>query len=343
MKKPHKVLLAIESSCDDTGASVMIDANIASNVVSSQIDHAKWGGVIPELASRKHMEAIGRVVDQAILDAEIKKSDIDAIAFTRGPGLMGALLVGVSFAKGMAQALQIPIIEVNHMEAHILAHFIDPPVPKYPFLCLTVSGGHTQIVRVDAWDQMTILGQTLDDAAGEAFDKAGKIMGLPYPAGPLIDQLARDGNPVYDLPQAQVKKYHFSFSGLKTAFLYFLQNQMKQDPSFIENNKADIAASLQHAIIKALTKPLVLASRETGIPRIAIAGGVSANQGLRKKIKELGKQENWEIFIPRLEYCTDNAAMIAQAAWFKFDAGQFSDWNITADPRLKVNEHPSVS
>lgn len=339
MKKPHKVLLAIESSCDDTGASVMIDANIVSNVVSSQIDHAKWGGVIPELASRKHMEAIGRVVDQAILEAGIKKSDIDAIAFTRGPGLMGALLVGVSFAKAMAQALQIPIIEVNHMEAHILAHFIEPPRPRFPFLCLTVSGGHTQIVKVEDWNQMTILGQTLDDAAGEAFDKAGKIMGLPYPAGPLIDRLARQGNVVFDFPQAQVQKFHFSFSGLKTAFLYFLRDQMKKDPQFIEKNKADIAASLQYAIIKALTKPLVLASHETGIKRIAIAGGVSANQGLRKKIAELGEKENWEIFIPRLEYCTDNAAMIAQAGWFKLLARQFSELDITADPRLKVSEN----
>lgn len=339
MKKPHKVLLAIESSCDDTGASVMIDANIVSNVVSSQIDHAKWGGVIPELASRKHMEAIGRVVDQAILEAGIKKSDIDAIAFTRGPGLMGALLVGVSFAKAMAQALQIPIIEVNHMEAHILAHFIEPPRPRFPFLCLTVSGGHTQIVKVEDWNQMTILGQTLDDAAGEAFDKAGKIMGLPYPAGPLIDRLAQQGNVVFDFPQAQVQKFHFSFSGLKTAFLYFLRDQMKKDPQFIEKNKADIAASLQYAIIKALTKPLVLASHETGIKRIAIAGGVSANQGLRKKIAELGEKENWEIFIPRLEYCTDNAAMIAQAGWFKLLARQFSELDITADPRLKVSEN----
>lgn len=339
MKKPHKVLLAIESSCDDTGASVMIDANIVSNVVSSQIDHAKWGGVIPELASRKHMEAIGRVVDQAILEAGIKKSDIDAIAFTRGPGLMGALLVGVSFAKAMAQALQIPIIEVNHMEAHILAHFIEPPRPRFPFLCLTVSGGHTQIVKVEDWNQMTILGQTLDDAAGEAFDKAGKIMGLPYPAGPLIDRLARQGNVVFDFPQAQVQKFHFSFSGLKTAFLYFLRDQMKKDPQFIEKNKADIAASLQYAIIKALTQPLVLASHETGIKRIAIAGGVSANQGLRKKIAELGEKENWEIFIPRLEYCTDNAAMIAQAGWFKLLARQFSELDITADPRLKVSEN----
>lgn len=339
MKKPHKVLLAIESSCDDTGASVMIDANIVSNVVSSQIDHAKWGGVIPELASRKHMEAIGRVVDQAILEAGIKKSDIDAIAFTRGPGLMGALLVGVSFAKAMAQALQIPIIEVNHMEAHILAHFIEPPRPLFPFLCLTVSGGHTQIVKVEDWNQMTILGQTLDDAAGEAFDKAGKIMGLPYPAGPLIDRLARQGNVVFDFPQAQVQKFHFSFSGLKTAFLYFLRDQMKKDPQFIEKNKADIAASLQYAIIKALTQPLVLASHETGIKRIAIAGGVSANQGLRIKIAELGEKENWEIFIPRLEYCTDNAAMIAQAGWFKLLARQFSELDITADPRLKVSEN----
>lgn len=336
MTKSRHVLLAIESSCDDTGASVMIDAKIASNVVSSQVDHAKWGGVVPELASRKHMEAIGRVVDQALENAGVRKNEINAIAFTRGPGLMGALLVGVSFAKAMAHSLNIPIIEVNHMEAHILAHFIEPPVPEFPFLCLTVSGGHTEIVNVEAWDRMTILGKTLDDAAGEAFDKAGKIMGLPYPAGPLIDRLASHGKPVFQFPQARVKKFHYSFSGLKTAFLYFLQEQMKKDPGFIEKNKTDIAASLQHAIIESLTEPLILASREMGIKRIAIAGGVSANSGLRKKMESLRNEENWEIFIPRLEFCTDNAAMIAQAAWFKYQAKQYAPLHITADPRLAV-------
>lgn len=330
------IILAIETSCDDTGASVLVDAEIVSNVVSSQLDHAEWGGVIPELASRKHMEAIGFVVDRALKKAGIKTGEIDAIAFTRGPGLMGALLVGVSFAKALAQSLGIPIIEVNHMEAHILAHFIEDPVPSFPFLCLTVSGGHTQIVKVEAWNKMKLLGETLDDAAGEAFDKAGKIMGLPYPAGPLIDRLAQKGSPVFPLPKPKVEDFHFSFSGLKTAFLYFLQKEMEEDPGFIEKNKEDISASLQHTIVEILTEELIKAGKSTGIRQIAIAGGVSANSGLRNKVRELAKSENWEVFIPRLEYCVDNAAMIARAALFKYQAGEFAEMNITADPRLVI-------
>ncbi|MBY5960182.1 tRNA (adenosine(37)-N6)-threonylcarbamoyltransferase complex transferase subunit TsaD [Membranicola marinus] len=331
-----ETLLAIESSCDDTGASIIIDAEIASNVVSSQIDHQNLGGVVPELASRKHMESIGWVVEEAVKNARIEKKDIDAIAFTRGPGLMGSLLVGVSFAKSMAQALDIPIIEVNHMEAHILSHFIDDPVPDFPFLCLTVSGGHTQIVKVFDYNKMEVLGQTLDDAAGEAFDKAGKIMGLPYPAGPHIDRLAQKGQAVFPLPHPTVDKYHFSFSGLKTAFLYFLQKEMKKDPGFIDNNIHDLAASLQSTIVHILLKELKQTSQDTSINEIAIAGGVSANSALRSQLSKVGAELGWNVYIPKLEYCIDNAAMIAQAAWFKYLHQEFSSFNITADPRLKV-------
>lgn len=331
-----ETLLAIESSCDDTGASVIIDAQIRSNVVSSQKEHQDLGGVVPELASRKHMESIVWIVNQAISIAGIKKEDLDAIAFTRGPGLMGSLLVGVSFAKSLAQALSIPIIEVNHMEAHILSHFIDEPFPAFPFLCLTVSGGHTQIVRVDEYNKMIVLGQTLDDAAGEAFDKAGKIMGLPYPAGPHIDQLAQKGNARFPLPQPSVEDFHFSFSGLKTAFLYFLQKQMNDDPNFIEKNKNDIAASLQSTIVDILLKELIKASQHTGIKEIAIAGGVSANSELRNRLKAISIEQEWHIYIPKLEYCVDNAAMIARAAWFKFKDKEFAPLNIMADSRLRV-------
>ncbi len=331
-----ETLLAIESSCDDTGASVITDAQIVSNVVSSQLDHRDLGGVVPELASRKHMEAIGWVVNEAVSKAGIKKEDLNAIAFTRGPGLMGSLLVGVSFAKSLAQALSIPIIEVNHMEAHILSHFIDEPVPAFPFLCLTVSGGHTQIVQVDGYNKMKVLGHTLDDAAGEAFDKAGKIMGLPYPAGPHIDRLAQKGNAIFPLPHPKVKDFHFSFSGLKTAFLYFLQKQVKDDPAFIEKNKNDIAASLQSTIVDILLKELIKASHHTGIKEIAIAGGVSANSELRKQLIAISSNHEWRVYIPKLEYCVDNAAMIAQAAWFKYKEKEFAPFNITADPRLRV-------
>ena len=331
-----KTLLAIESSCDDTGASIIIDARIVSNVVSSQLDHEKFGGVVPELASRKHLESMGWVVQEAISQAGIDKKDIDAIAFTRGPGLMGSLLVGVSFAKSLAQALNVPIIEVNHMEAHILSHFIEDPVPDFPFLCLTVSGGHTQIVKVVDDATMEVMGSTLDDAAGEAFDKAGKIMGLPYPAGPHIDRLAREGEPVFSFPHPSVKDFHFSFSGLKTAFLYFLQREMKQNPNFIAENMADLAASLQKTIIDILMKEVIKASEQTGLTDIAIAGGVSANSGLRQRLADLSTERGWRSFIPRLEYCVDNAAMIAQAAWFKLERGEFAEMTVTADPRLQV-------
>lgn len=331
-----EILLAIESSCDDTSASIIIDAKIASNVVSSQIDHQNLGGVVPELASRKHLESIGIVVEEAFRRAGIAKGEINGVAFTRGPGLMGSLLVGVSFAKSLAQALSVPIIEVNHMEAHVLSHFIEDPVPEFPFLCLTVSGGHTEIVLVRAYNDMEILGNTLDDAAGEAFDKAGKIMGLPYPAGPHIDRLAREGKPRFTFPHPSVADFHFSFSGLKTAFLYFLQKEMKTDPEFIRKNLNDLAASIQKTIVDILMTELIRASEKTGIREVAIAGGVSANSELRRQLAAEGESRGWRYFTPRLEYCVDNAAMIARAAWFKYRNGEFSPLDVTADPRWEV-------
>lgn len=330
------IILGIESSCDDTGASILIDDKIASNVVSSQIDHKNLGGVVPELASRKHIENIIYVVNKAIEQAEIKKSDISAIAFTRGPGLMGSLLVGVSFAKSMAAALSIPIIEVNHMEAHILALFIDEPRPTFPFLCLTVSGGHTQIVQVNGPLDMQILGKTIDDAAGEAFDKAGKYLGLPYPAGPHIDRLAQTGQAKFTFPKPNAGDLNFSFSGLKTAVLYFLQREMKKNDQFIAENLADICASLQSTIVDILTEKLVEASKITGIRSVAIAGGVSANSGLRNALNTMADKENWQVYIPKLAYCVDNAAMIAKAGQFKFEKKIFSNFDLTADPRLKI-------
>ena len=331
-----EILLAIESSCDDTSASIIVDAKIASNVVSSQIDHQNLGGVVPELASRKHLESIGIVVEEAFRQSGIAKNQINGVAFTRGPGLMGSLLVGVSFAKSLAQALSVPIIEVNHMEAHVLSHFIEEPFPEFPFLCLTVSGGHTEIVLVRAYNDMEILGNTLDDAAGEAFDKAGKIMGLPYPAGPHIDRLAENGQPRFTFPHPSVADFHFSFSGLKTAFLYFLQKEMKTDPEFIRENLNDLAASLQKTIVDILMIELVRASDKTGIRDIAIAGGVSANSGLRRQLVAESESRGWRYYLPRLEYCVDNAAMIARAAWFKFRNREFSQMDVTADPRWEV-------
>lgn len=330
------IILGIESSCDDTAASILIDEKIVSNVVSSQIVHKKLGGVVPELASRKHIENIVYVVNQAIEQAQIHKNEIDAIAFTRGPGLMGSLLVGVSFAKSLAAALQIPIIEVNHMEAHIMAHFIDDPKPSFPFLCLTVSGGHTQIVRVDSPFSFHILGETIDDAAGEAFDKSGKYLGLPYPAGPHIDKLAAQGEPKYPFPKPQIEKLNFSFSGLKTAILYFLQKEMKLNPDFITENLTDLCASIQHAIVEILIDKLIIASQQTGLRSIAIAGGVSANSGLRNRLEEIAQDYQWETYIPKLAYCVDNAAMIAKAAQYKYAEKMFAPMDLTADPRLKI-------
>lgn len=327
-------ILAIESSCDDTSASVLMDGKILSNCVASQDAHRLYGGVVPEVASRAHQINIIPVVDLAIRQAGIKKTDLDAVAFTRGPGLMGSLIVGVAFAKSLALSLDIPLIEVNHMDAHVLAHFAEDPKPRFPFLCLTVSGGHTQIVKVDAPDRMEVLGQTLDDAAGEAFDKTGKLLGLEYPAGPIIDKLAQQGKPVYDFPEPRIPDLDFSFSGLKTSILYFLKEQIKEDPDFIQHHLSDICASVQDRIVSILLKRLRKAARRTGIKEIAIAGGVSANSALRNGLAEMGQKEGWQTYIPKFEYCTDNAAMIAVAGYFKYQAGQFTDQSVQPAARF---------
>ncbi len=316
-------ILAIESSCDDTSAAVLRDGVVLSNCTANQEAHRQYGGVVPELASRAHQANIIPVVEQALRQAGVGKEDLSAVAFTRGPGLMGSLLVGTSFAKALALSLDIPLIEVNHMQAHVLAHFIEDPKPAFPFICLTVSGGHTQIVLVRATHDMEVLGQTLDDAAGEAFDKAGKLLGLGYPAGPAIDRWAQQGQPRFAFPEAQVPGLNFSFSGLKTAILYFLREQTASNPHFIEKNLADLCASVQSAIVSTLLKTLRRAARRTGIREIALAGGVSANSELRHRFEDLGRQEGWNTYIPAFEYCTDNAAMIGMAAYFKYLRGEF--------------------
>lgn len=333
----HPVILAIESSCDETSASVIMNGKVLNNIIASQTIHQKYGGVVPELASRAHQQNIVSVVDEAIRTAGITREDLDAIAFTRGPGLMGALLVGVSFAKGMALGLGIPLIEVNHIQAHVLAHFIDEPRPSFPFLCLTVSGGHTQIVLVKDALTMEVLGETQDDAVGEAFDKAAKIMGLPYPGGPLIDKYAKTGNgTAFRFPETVMPGLDFSFSGVKTAFLYFLRDQKAKNPNFVDENLADICASLQRHLVAMLMNRLDQASQQTGIRNIAIAGGVSANSGLRKALAEAGDQKGWQVFIPDFQYCTDNAGMIAMAAHFKYLQGEFCGIDVTPLARMPV-------
>jgi N6-L-threonylcarbamoyladenine synthase len=323
-------ILAIESSCDDTAAAVIVNGKIASNVTSSQKIHELYGGVVPELASREHQSNILHVVETALKHADIEKNTLEAIAFTQGPGLMGSLLVGVSFAKAMALGLDIPIIAIDHLEAHLAAHFINEPSPKFPFLCLLVSGGHTMIVKMDNETGYEILGKTTDDAAGEAFDKAAKILGLPYPGGPLIDKHAKEGNPhAYQFPMPDVPGYDYSFSGLKTSFLYFIRDHMEKDPGFISKNLADICASYQYRIVSYLLHQLERAAADTGIKEIGIAGGVAANSGLRDMIKERALVLNWNTYIPKFEYCTDNAAMVAKAAEFKFKAGIFSGQDVT--------------
>jgi N6-L-threonylcarbamoyladenine synthase len=293
--------------------------------------------VVPELASRAHQQNIVQVVEQAMREAGIRASDLDAVAFTRGPGLIGSLLVGVSFAKGLALALKVPLIEVNHMQAHVLAHFIDDPKPEFPFLCLTVSGGHTQLVLVSDPYTMEVIGQTQDDAVGEAFDKAAKIMDLPYPGGPLIDRYAQNGNPrAFSFPDASMPGLDFSFSGVKTAFLYFLRDAVKQDPNFITQNLADICASLQHRLVTMLLSRLERACEQTGIKTVAIAGGVSANSGLRKSLAAMGEKKGWKVFTPKFEYCTDNAAMIAMAAHFKYLKKDFSALDVTPLARMPL-------
>ena len=331
------VILAIESSCDETSASVIRNGKVLNNIIASQAVHQKYGGVVPELASRAHQQNIVAVVKEAMDQAQITPKELNAVAFTRGPGLVGSLLVGVSFAKGLALSLNIPMIEVNHMQAHVLAHFIEEPKPAFPFLCLTVSGGHTQIVLVRNHHEMEVIGETQDDAVGEAFDKAAKMMGLPYPGGPLIDQHAQDGNrDRFKFPDAQMSGFDFSFSGVKTALLYFLRDEVKKDADFISKNLADICASLQHHLINMLLSRLTRASDQTGIKEIAIAGGVSANSGLRRELNNLGKSKGWNIFIPAFEYCTDNAAMIAIAAHYKYLSKDFTTLDVTPLARMPV-------
>ncbi|MFN0212759.1 MAG: tRNA (adenosine(37)-N6)-threonylcarbamoyltransferase complex transferase subunit TsaD [Saprospiraceae bacterium] len=316
-------ILAIESSCDDTSAAIVRDGIVLSNCIANQNVHELYGGVVPELASRAHQANIIPVVDLALKKAEVAKEDIDAVAFTRGPGLLGSLLVGTSFAKGFALSHNLPLIEVNHMMAHVLAHFAEDPKPKFPFLCLTVSGGHTQIVLVRSFFDMEILGQTLDDAAGEAFDKSGKLLGLGYPAGPLIDKHAREGIARFPFPEPSVPGLGFSFSGLKTSILYFLKKETAANPNFIQENLNDLCASIQSIIVTILLKKLRKAARQFGIREIAIAGGVSANSGLRKALEELGQKEGWNTYIPAFQYCTDNAGMIGITGYYKYLAGEF--------------------
>lgn len=330
-------ILAIESSCDETSAAVICNGEIRSNVIATQLIHQAYGGVVPELASRAHQQVVLPVVDKAMQDAKIAKKDLQAIAFTRGPGLLGALLVGTSFAKSMALGLNIPLIDVNHMQAHVLAHFIEDPKPQFPFLCLTVSGGHTQIVLVRDHLTMEVIGQTLDDAVGEAFDKSAKLLDLPYPGGPLIDKYAQSGNPkAYEFPIPDVPDLNFSFSGIKTSILYFLQRNTKQNPDFIAENLADICASIQFTLVKILLKKLRKATEQTGIREVAIAGGVSANSGLRATLLAEGEKQNWNVYIPRFEYCTDNAAMIAIAAHFKYLNNDFTDQTVSPMARMEL-------
>ena len=346
-QKIPPVILAIESSCDETSASVIRNGKVLNNVIASQSVHQKYGGVVPELASRAHQQNVVTVVNEAITTAGINTSELNAVAFTRGPGLMGSLLVGVSFAKGLALALGIPMMEINHMQAHVLAHFIrhegeavgefPARVPDFPFLCLTVSGGHTQIVLARDHLDMEVIGETHDDAVGEAFDKAAKILGLPYPGGPVIDQYAQQGNPsAFNFPETNMPGLDFSFSGIKTAFLYFLRDEKLRNSDFVVENMADICASLQHRLVNMLMQRLIKASKQTGIKEIAIAGGVAANSGLRKEMKKYAEKLKWEIYIPEFQYCTDNAAMIAMAAHYKFLKGEFCGLEIAPEASLMI-------
>ena len=330
------IILGIESSCDDTSASIIKDGVILSNCVATQEAHRLYGGVVPEVASRAHQINIVPVVDLAIKQAGIKKEDLSAVAFTRGPGLIGSLIVGVSFAKSLALSLDIPMIEVNHMQAHVLAHFAEDPKPAFPFLCLTVSGGHTQIVLVKSPLEMEVIGETIDDAAGEAFDKTGKIMGLDYPAGPVIDRLAAKGQARFTFTEPNVGGLNFSFSGLKTSILHFLKKGIKDDPDFIQNNLEDICRSVQDRIISILMNKLDKAIQQTGIKEVAIAGGVSANSGLRHALKQLGEEKELNTYIPKFEYCTDNAAMIAVTGYFKYQAGIFVGQDIKPVARYSI-------
>ena len=331
------IILGIESSCDDTSAAILQGQKILSNIVANQEVHAQYGGVVPELASRAHQQNIIPVVDAAIKKANIKKEDITAIAFTKGPGLLGSLLVGSSFSKSFAMGMNIPLIAVNHMQGHILSHFIDEgeAMPEFPFLCLTVSGGHTQIVQINGPNKMKVIGTTIDDAAGEAFDKSAKILGLPYPGGPLIDKHAKNGNiHAFEFGKPKIKELDFSFSGLKTSILYKIQNNLQKNPKFIEENLEDLCASIQHSIVSILLKKLEKAIKQTGIKQLAIAGCVSANSYLRSQLTELAKTKGHSLYIPKFEYCTDNAAMIAIAGYYKYLDKDFSDQSETPSARL---------
>lgn len=338
----HIIILGIESSCDDTSAAVIKDGVLLSNVTASQAVHEAYGGVVPELASRAHQQNIVPVVSEALKRAGVSKDELSAVAFTRGPGLMGSLLVGVSFAKGFARALGIPMVEVNHLQGHVLAHFIKEPdedhaSPKFPFLCLLVSGGNSQIIRVNAYNDMEVLGQTIDDAAGEAIDKCSKVMGLGYPGGPIIDKLARQGNPkAYTFSKPHIPGYDYSFSGLKTSFLYSLRDWMKDDPDFIEHHKVDLAASLEHTIVDILMEKLRKAVKDTGINEVAVAGGVSANNGLRNAFREHAAKYGWNIYIPKFGYTTDNAAMIAMTGYFKYQDKDFCTIDKPAYSRVSI-------
>ncbi|MCB2220002.1 MAG: tRNA (adenosine(37)-N6)-threonylcarbamoyltransferase complex transferase subunit TsaD [Bacteroidetes bacterium] len=328
-------ILGIESSCDDTSAAVLINNKILANIIANQSIHEKYGGVVPELASRAHQQNIIPVVDTALKTAGINKEQLHAIAFTRGPGLLGSLLVGTSFSKSFALGMGIPLVEVDHMQAHILAHFIQNDngtrdLPDFPFLCLTISGGHTQIVLVKNYLEMEVIGKTIDDAAGEAFDKAAKIMGLPYPGGPEIDKLAKQGDPNrFSFPKPQIPELDFSFSGLKTSFLYFLRDELKSNENFIQENLHDLAASMQQTIISILMEKLSKAARQSGVNQIAIAGGVSANSEMRKQLSEAGERNGWDVFIPEFQFTTDNAAMIAIAGYFKYLKKEFASLDVT--------------
>ncbi len=339
MLNPEVFILAIESSCDDTAAAVLCNDKVLSNVVANQLIHTQYGGVVPELASRAHQQNIVPVIDAALKKANIKKEQLSAIAFTQGPGLMGSLLVGSSFAKSMALALGIPLIAVNHMHAHILAHFIDEEgfeKPEFPFLALTISGGHTQIVKVNHFFDMEIIGETTDDAVGEAFDKSAKILGLPYPGGPLVDKYAQLGNPkAFAFTKPKVPGLDFSFSGLKTAILYFIQKEKQKNPNFIDENINDICASIQHTIIQILMDKLKLAVKETGINQIAIGGGVSANSGIRQTLKDAEQKYGWKTFVPKFEYTTDNAAMIGIVGYQKFLSQNFENASVVSKARIQ--------
>ncbi len=328
------IILAIESSCDDTSAAIIADGKVLSNITATQSVHEQYGGVIPELASRQHIINIIPVIDQALSMAKISLEDVKGIAFTQGPGLLGSLIVGVSVAKSLALALDIPLIHVHHMHAHILAHFAEEPKPHFPFLCLTVSGGHTQIVLVEDFTQMKVLGTTIDDAAGEAFDKAGKMLGLDYPAGPIIDKLAQSGQAIFSFAKPKIEQLDFSFSGLKTSILYFLQKEMKSNPNFIAQNINDLCASIQTAIVDILLEKLEKASFLTGIKEIGIAGGVSANSLLRSKLEIVGKKNGWKTYIPAFQYCTDNAAMIGIAGYYQYLKRDFADQSAIPLPRM---------